>query len=363
MTSKLAGLTVSALAFALLAGAALAADTKPASKDIASFGTFAAPSVDAAKAQAAAWLKSVGKTDAATTQAFEAIWKGNRPLLDKVTRTLELGDPAAAKLMADIRDTETAAPQEVPALLKDTKVAAFLRNNLAVGYARALMNRKVYDEALEVLRVVKPEQTVDPAAYFFSKAVAEFTLMNKKEADETIARLLDDVADAPERYRMVGALMHLDMMTWQDKDLGWISRKMNIVKDRLEINRGGKKTQKIEREILVRLDEIIKEMENQQKKSSSSNGGSCPNGGPGQGGGPAQGNTPSGPASESALPSGIAGGVADKREDKKLVQEWGNLPEKERAAAQQDLARRVPEKYQGAIRTYTQNISNKSGGQ
>ncbi len=365
MILRLGGLAVSALAFALIAGAGLAAESStPLSKGIASFGTYAAPALDAAKNQAAAWLKSAGKTDAATMQRFEAIWKGNRPLLDKVVRTLELGDPNAAALMRDARDLDAAAPRDVPSILKDTKVAPFLRNNLAIGYARILMTRKVYDEALEVLSHVKPEQTVDPSAFFFSKAVAEFTLMNKKEADETIAHLLDDVTDAPERYRMVGALMHLDMMTWRDKDLDWISRKMNIVRDRLEINRGGKKTQKIEREILVRLDEIIKEMENQQKKSSSSNGGSCPNGGPSQGGGPPQGNQASGsPATESGLPAGIAQGVADKKEDRKLVQEWGNLPEKERAAAQQDLSRRVPEKYQGAIQTYTRSISNKSGGQ
>lgn len=365
MTLRLGGLAVFALASALIAGGALAAEsTSPLTKEIASFGTYSAPSVEAAKAKATEWLKSVGKTDAATTQQFEAIWKGNRPLLDKVVRTLELGDAGAAALMRDARDLDAPAPLEVPGILKDTKVSPFLRNNLAVGYARILMTRKVYDEALNVLGHVKPEQTVDPSAYFFSKAVAEFTLMNKKEADETINRLLDDVTDAPERYRMVAALMHLDMLTWRDKDLDWISRKMNIVRDRLEINRGGKKTQKIEREILVRLDEIIKEMENQQNKKSGSNGGSCPDGGPGQGSGPAQGNQPSGsPASESALPSGIAQGIAEKKEDRKLVQEWGNLPEKERAAAQQDLARRVPEKYQGAIQTYTRNISNKSGGQ
>jgi len=344
-----------------MAGGARAADGDKPTKDIASFGTFTSPSADAARTQAAEWLKSTGKTDAASTAAFEAIWKGNRPLLDKVTRTLELGDANVAKLMAEVRDAESPSPTEVPALLKDVKVSAYVRANLAVAYAKALLNRKVYDEAIEVLRAVKPEQTVDPGSYFFTRAVAEFTLMMKKDADESVLRLLDDVADAPERYRMVAALMHLDMMTWQDKDLGWISRKMNVVKDRLEINRGGKKTQKIERDILVRLDEIIKELENQQKGSSSSSGGQCPNGGPSQGG-QAKGNTPSSPASESALPAGIASGVADKKEDKKLTQDWGNLPEKERAQAQLDLSRRVPEKYQGMIKNYMQNISNKSSG-
>jgi hypothetical protein len=360
MNWRLGGLAACTLALALTGGV-WAADTKPA-KDIASFGTMSAPQAEVVQAQAAAWLKSVGKTDAASTAAFEAIWKGNRPLLDKVTKTLELGDANVAKLMAEVRDPEQPAPTEVPGLIKDTKVAAFVRANLGVAYAKALLNRKVFDEAIEVLRAVKPEQTVDPASYFFTKAVAEFTLMMKKDAGDSVIRLLDDVADAPERYRMVAALMHLDMMTWQDKDLGWISRKMNVVKDRLEINRGGKKTQKIEREILVRLDEIIKELENQQKGSSSCSGGQCPNGGPSQGG-QASGNRPSAPASESALPSGIASGTADKKEDRKLTQDWGNLPEKDRVAAQLELTRRVPEKYQGTIKNYMQNISNKSGGQ
>jgi hypothetical protein len=64
--------------------------------------------------------------------------------------------------------------------------------------------------------------------------------------------------------------MHFDMMTWQEKDLGWISRKMNVIKDRLGHARGGQKTQRMQKEVLVRLDEMIKELENQQKNSGGS---------------------------------------------------------------------------------------------
>ena len=80
-----------------------------------------------------------------------------------------------------------------------------------------------------------------------------------------------DVADAPERYKMVAALMHFDMQTWREKDLGWVARKMDVVKDRLELTRGGKKTQKMQKEIAARLEEMIKELENQ--KSGNANGG------------------------------------------------------------------------------------------
>ena len=61
-----------------------------------------------ARSQAQDWLKGVGKTDAACTKAFEHMWSGDRPLLDKVAATLTLGDPAAAQLLKEARDPETA---------------------------------------------------------------------------------------------------------------------------------------------------------------------------------------------------------------------------------------------------------------
>jgi len=260
--------------------------------------------VDAARTQAAEWLKSVGKTDAASTAAFEAIWKGNRPLLDKITRTLELGDANVAKLMTEVRDSESPAPSEVPALIKDVKVASYVRANLAVAYAKALLNRKIYDEAIEVLRAVKPEQTADPQLLLHPRG-------GRVHPDDEEGRRRERPPPARRRGRCSGALPHggrpdapgHDDLAGQGPGLD--QPQDNVVKDRLEINRGGKKTQKIERDILVRLDEIIKELENQQKGSSSCSGGNCPNGGPSQGG-QASGNRPSGPASESALPSGIA---------------------------------------------------------
>jgi hypothetical protein len=82
-------------------------------------------------------------------------------------------------------------------------------------------------------------------------------------------RLLDDVADAPERYKMVAALMVFDMMTWKDKDLGSIARKMDNIERRLDLSRGGPKTQKLQKEVVARLDELIKEKENQSKGCGS----------------------------------------------------------------------------------------------
>ena len=246
----------------LWGGTALEADgeKKPAN-EVPSFGILRAPAPEAARSQAQDWLKGVGKTDETTTKAFDAIWASDQTLLDKVTATLELGDPEAKKLLDAARDPNTPAPQAVPAQMRDAKKPAFYRANLALAYAKALSTRRIFEEGLEALKAVKPENVVDPSSYLFYKAVAEHALLMKTEADDSILRLLDDVVDAPERHKMVAALMHFDMRQWRDKDLGWIARKMNNIERRLDLSRGGPKTQKMQKEVVMRLDEIIKQLE------------------------------------------------------------------------------------------------------
>jgi hypothetical protein len=232
-------------------------------KEVASFGTLRAPAPEEARSQALAWLKGVGKSDATTQKDFDHIWSDDRPLLDKVADTLTLGDAEAAKLLVEARDPNTPAPTTVPKQIKDAKRPAFYRANLALAYAKALSSRRVFEEGLEALKCVKPEQVVDPSSYLFHKAVAEHALLLKRECDDTILRLLDDVPDAPERHRMVAALMHFDMAAWRDKDLGWIARTMGNIERRLDLARGGPKTQKLQKEVVLRLDEIIKQLEAQ----------------------------------------------------------------------------------------------------
>jgi len=241
------------------------ADTarKPTRED-SSFGAVRAVDAAEAQKQAEAWLKGV-KSDDATMAAFKKIWDTDRAVLDKVASTLALGDADAARLLAEAKDIDAPAPTEVPAVLADRKKGDFYRNNLALAYAKALTSRKVYEEALEVFLVVKADGVIDPSAFYFHKAVCEYELMLKDKADTSIDRLIADVSDSPERYLRVAALMHFDMLSWQEKDLGWVARKMENIQRRLELKRGGKNTQKMQKEVLVRLDEMIKELENKQK--------------------------------------------------------------------------------------------------
>jgi hypothetical protein len=262
----------SAALAALLGGGsqALAQAGKPPPKEFATFGALRSASLEEARSQALDWLKSVGKADKATVTAFDAIWDAkDRAVLDKVTETFCLCDNEAAKLLKDAQRAGAAAPLEIPDLLRDAKKPAFYRANLTLAYAKALSNRRVYEEALEALNNVKVEQVVDPSSYLFHKAVSEHALTDRLAANTTIMRLLDDVADAPERYKTVSALMVYDMLGWQEKDLGWIGRKMDNIERRLELARGGPTTQKMQKQVVARLDEMIKELENQQKGGGS----------------------------------------------------------------------------------------------
>jgi hypothetical protein len=350
--------SVPALAASLLmGGAGLAlADGETSKKEVASFGSLRTADVKVARADAEAWLKQAGKTDAATQKAFADLWDGEGAVMTKVTETICLGDPAAKKLLDEARNPKIAAPTEVPALIKDKKLPAFYRANLALAYGKALSSpgRRVYEEALEALESVKPEQVADPGAYLFYRAVAEHGLMKRTEAVRTVVRMLDDVTDAPDRYKTVSLLMVLDMATWQEKDLGSIARKMDNIERRLDLSRGGPKTQKLQKDVIARLDELIKEKEGQC--NGNCNGGNCPSGGQ-SGKNPNNTTNPSSPQDDSYGGTGSGPGKVDPKKLEELASNWGKLPPKERAEAMAELTRGMPPRYRDVIEKYFKRLA------
>jgi len=249
------------------------------------FGALEPMSAEAAQAKAQAWLKEVGKTDAATTQKFQAIWSNeNRAVLDRLADSFALGNAQAAKMLDAARAEFALAPASIPDVLKDAEVSQFVRANLGLAYARALSNRKFHDEALDVLKLVQAEQVAAPATYLFTRAVCEHALLQKDQASRTIIRLLDaEGTGTPERYKTVSALMLLDMQMWKEKDLAAVARKMKVVEDRLEIAKGGPGTQKLQKQIIDRLEELIKEEEAKAKQKQGQGQGK-PGEGPPNGG-------------------------------------------------------------------------------
>jgi hypothetical protein len=256
-------------AVAFTAGTALWAGAADPAKPVYGFGTLKPMPAADAKAKVETWLKAANRFD--QTQ-FDAVWANEgRPVLDRTVDCIVLGLPQAAVVLAEARTPGTPAPTEVPAVLKDV-ADPFVKANLAAAYAKCLTCRKVYEEALDALKGVQPEQLVDPAGYYFHKAVAEHALIQREAAVVSLARLLDDVPDAPDRYRIVATLMFFDLQNWakDEKDLSNITRLMDNSGRRLELARGGPKTQEIQKKIVFRLDEKIKELEAQRKNSGGS---------------------------------------------------------------------------------------------
>ncbi len=343
------------------AGGALAAEAvtpAPAAKHTAySFSALRAVPADAAKAKLEMWLKDAGKFDAA---AFNATWADeSRSVLDRTADTIVRALPAAAAALSDAARPDAPAPTEVPAVLKDAQLDPFVRSNLSAAYVKALAGRRVYEESLEAAKAVQVEQLVDPAGFLFFKAVAEHALIQRDAATASIVRLLDDVADAPDRYKMVATLMFFDIQNWpkDEKDLSNIGKLMDNSGRRLDLARAGKTTQDIQKKIVFRLDEKIKELE-QQAKGGQCNGGQCPNGGkPGNGGGA----NPSAPMQDSFGGTNGGPGQVDEKKLRQYAEQWGKLPAAERAAAVREITRDLPPKFKPMIEEYFKSLNRMNG--
>jgi len=263
-------------ALAITAGSSVAAfAAEPTAKapdpSLVSFGTLRGLPADEAKAKAESWLTGLGKMDRAK---FDAIWAADATVASKTVDSIALGKPEAKAALDDARDITKDAPTAVPAVIKDEK-DAFVKANLGAAYARALAGKKVYEEALEAVKDAQVESMVDPSAFLFFKSVAEHSLagyqkIKKVDAVSSLVRLLDDVTDTPDRYKMVATLMFFDLQNWSkdEKDLGNIGKLMDSSGRRLDLARGGQTTQDIQKKILFRLDEKIKELEEKAKGGS-----------------------------------------------------------------------------------------------
>jgi hypothetical protein len=136
---------------------------------------------------------------------------------------------------------------------------------------------------------------------------------------------------------------------------------MENIQRRLDLKRGGKQTQKIQKEVIVRLDEMIKEIENKKKCSGGScpNGGSCPSGGEQQ---DAPGTQPQSSSPQNDTKGGTANtrGEIDSKKVKELAEVWGKLPDKERTRMLVELTRGMPSKDRAVIEAYFKELQKKS---
>ncbi len=217
---------------------------------------------------------------------------------------------------------------------------------------KELFQNREYEKVLEVLN---PTEVSDPATYFFYKGVAEYSLIMKKEATHSLRQLLISNFEVPERYQVLAELMLEDMLTWQDKDLKWIARKMQNSGRRLNLAQAGPITQRIQKDIVNRLDELIKKLENKAKGSANSNKETCPNGKK-EKEEKEEGKTGT-PMKDSNISKTSGPGLVKYKTYKKIVDRWETLPERERKSYIQEITKGMSDKHKQAIYNYFKRLS------
>lgn len=309
---------------------------------------FAPMSAEQARAESLDLAAGQGLKDRATIDSIGKLWtqgdgqKRSTELLKAAVQTFSLAKPEAAELVKQCQFGIAAAPTSP---LIDVETADdYFSSNLLAHVGTFLTQAEFFDEALVLFEKVEPQKLIDPASYFFHKAVCEHRLLKAKEGLETLKQLLENTSDVPVRYSTVADLMKADLEKLKGKSLDEVSRMMSDVERRLKLGRGGAKVQKTEEEIVARLDELIKKLEQQQQSQSQSQSGN------GQG-------VPEG-APDSIIKGSTAPGEVDQRDIGKKAG-WGALPPKQQTKARNLIDRELPPHYRNAIEQYLRKLATR----
>ncbi len=328
---------------------------------------MAAPSADAVPKQSAwrlpgskdvrgqvfAWLDQRA-VDAATRAKAEKLWPANQEdlagveLLSRVVRTIALADERARKLVDLCSQSPSPRPPE-QSWLKDPKLPAVLAHNLRLYYGIWLARGSLFDESMEQLSGLEPDQVVDPASLLFYQGVIYHQLLNKDAGLKAIGQLLEEPEQSPRRYAAVAKLMQEDLRQLKEESLDHIARRMDDIRRRLGLGRGGAKVRGVEDGVVKSLDKLIKDLEEQEKN---------------KGGGGGSGSTVR--SSRPAPDSKLIGGKGPGEVAKKAIGDkdgWGNLPPKQRDEAMQQIGREFPSHYRDVIEQYFRKLAGEDSGQ
>jgi hypothetical protein len=162
------------------------------------------------------------------------------------------------------------------------------------------------------------------------------------KADSSLTQLLQREDDLPARYQKLADLMRKDLTGLKDESLDHIARRMEDIRRRLAQGRSGERVQTIENGVIESLDKMIKKAEDQAQQSQSQSAG-----------GSQQGGTP---MEDSKIAELKAPGKVEPRRIGN-GSGWGNLPEKDREKALQDIGREFPSHYREVIEEYFRRLA------
>ena len=298
------------------------------------------------------WVAERGIDDRDTLDSVGTLWSWDdaepdtQELLDRAVKTTALCDEAFRTLIAACRITDDVFTEPDTAVFGQADGSPFINANVRLFVARYLVQARLYDEALVHFEAIPLEHVIDPATYFFYRAVCEHQLSKRDEALATLDSLLEQTSSVPPRFKTVANLMRYDLRAYRQKSLDEIARKMSDVERRLDLARGGSRVQKVEEEIVAALDKLIDQIEKQSQSAASSGMGSGDQ------------NQSTSPAGDSVVKGTPGAGQVDEKDIGHRTG-WGALPPKEETKAKNLINRNFPAHYRQAINEYFKTLANR----
>ena len=233
----------------------------------------------------------------------------------------------------------------LPFRAEETAVSPRLCGVLRMYLAERLIRSRYYDEALELLREMNPENTIDPIVVLFCLGIAHNELLNKKEGLLAMKQLRESFpSHSPysRRFAEVAKLLENELENIDDDEQQPenIARKMEDVQRRLGQGNTDENVQKVEKDVLESLEKLIEKLEEQQKQQCQS----------------AQGGQGNKPAEDSrVMRQKGPGNVGEKNLGDQSG--WGELPAKRREAALMQIEQEFPSHYRDIIEQYFRQMA------
>lgn len=209
-----------------------------------------------------------------------------------------------------------------------------------------------YETSSIILDFLNPQHHQLGRFYFLKTTNAH--AIGDKEQTIKWGKLFQDSFDYnqfPIRHQHLVWIMLDDVSHWNDGDVGDVGRDMRISKERLKTARGGQKTQIVQKRIISKLDNLIKEKEDKMKSDADAAKAK-------------EAKIIAGAASGQPLPDSITSsesgsGKVDEKKLKEIADKWGTMPEKERARAMMEITRDLPARYRVVIEEFFKSLSGK----
>lgn len=325
----------------------LTAGTTRAAEELERRASWSFPAPAEVKARLDDWL-TAQKADEVARLKVSALWpdeaaaSDGSELLTRLTASLAVLDPAAREVVKTCDEPLAALPPPKFEILSNADTPPLVKNNLRLLYARFLVQNHLIDEALDLVRDLKPGDVADPASLLFYQAVGHHRLLEKEACLAAADKLLENEASLPRRYATLAKLMQADMQPLKVDSLDEIARLMDDIRRRLDLARAGKKVRDQEESVIAKLEKMIEEMEKQQQQQQqqASSGGS----------------NPSQPMQDST-PGQLKGpGEVDPKDIGKK-DGWGNLPPKDRQEVLQQIGRELPAHFRETIEEYFKRLA------